>query len=396
MKILWISPKLPFPLTSGDKIRQYNLIKLLSRRYSIFLVSFLEREGDRRYIPELERYCTVRGIPLPPRAPLGKRVCMAVSSVKPFVSRRYFSREMAGAITEILNGNGFDIVQIEHEYLSFYLDLMRETPVRKILTMHNIESLLYRRHFERDRNVLRRAYWFGEWLKLRSYEREVLGKFDRIVVMSEQDKRLIGGGLDNINISVVPNGVDVGSYPVVEEDSNSLNLVFTGSLGYFPNEDAVLFFSGRILPLIRKEFPRVKFYVVGRDPTPRLKKLEADPDIVVTGPVDDVRPHMGRATVFVVPLRVGGGTRLMILEAMAMARPVVSTTIGAEGLDVTHGENILMADGPEEFARAVIRLLRDGDLRREMGRAGRKLVEKEYDWEICAGLMERVYQETRG
>jgi glycosyltransferase involved in cell wall biosynthesis len=231
------------------------------------------------------------------------------------------------------------------------------------------------------------------------FEEETIRRFEGVLAVSEADRetftRLYPGAAAH-PIHVVPTGVDTAFFapdsdaPEAASPAGSKTLIFTGSMDWLPNEDAMLFFCRDVLPLVRAEESDVKLSIVGRAPTPAVKRLAAEHGVTVTGRVDDVRPYMREAAVYIVPLRIGGGTRLKIFEAMAMAKAVVSTTVGAEGLPVTGGEHLLLADEPRGFARAVVRLLRDLEKRRSVEQAARQLVVAKYDWSVVAGDLEEA------
>jgi len=226
-------------------------------------------------------------------------------------------------------------------------------------------------------------------------ERDYLRRATHVLAVSEADQNLFARYLDPSRISVIPTGVDVDYFQPAPELEERNTLVFTGSMDWMPNEDGIFFFVEKVLPRIRAEVPEATLWVVGRRPSAKLLKLpNTVPGINVTGTVDDIRPFMGKASVYVVPLLVGGGTRLKIFEAMAMGKAVVSTSIGAEGLPVTNGENGILADQPEEFASQVVSLLRDQPRRLAMGQAARRLVEEKYSWNSVARELISVLREV--
>ena len=225
------------------------------------------------------------------------------------------------------------------------------------------------------------------------FERRALGRFDGVLAVSDADSasltRLYPEAV-RAPIHVVPTGVDTEFFKPTAPSALSRRLVFTGSMDWLPNEDAMLFFCREIFPSIRAEEPEVTLSIVGRAPTPAVARLAQDAGITVTGRVEDVRPHISESAVYVVPLRIGGGTRLKIFEAMAMGKAVVSTAVGAEGLPVRHGEHLLLADEPAAFATAVVRLLRDADARGRLESAARALVVEQYDWSAVADELDRA------
>jgi glycosyltransferase involved in cell wall biosynthesis len=232
-----------------------------------------------------------------------------------------------------------------------------------------------------------------QWRRMQTFEGRTLARFDRVLAVSDADRqtlhRLYPREL-TAPVSVIPTGVDTGYFEASEAPASSRHLVFTGSMDWIPNEDAMRFFCRDILPRIRAAEPDVTLSIVGRRPTHAVRQLGEQHGVEVTGSVDDVRPHLARAAVYIVPLRIGGGTRLKIFEAMAAGKAVVSTTIGAEGLPVSNGRHLAIADAPEEFAATVIRLLRTPTERRALAYAARSLMETRYDWSAVSASLEQA------
>jgi glycosyltransferase involved in cell wall biosynthesis len=256
-------------------------------------------------------------------------------------------------------------------------------PCATLLFQHNVEALIWQRHWQVARNPVTKAYLWDQWRKMRRFEAAECRRYDHVVAVSAADREIMERdyGLQG-RVSDVPTGVDTDFFrPVGDVPVESSSLVFTGSMDWLPNPDAIRYFAAEILPRIRSQVPEVSLTVVGRHPTPDLVELaRREPAIKLTGFVNDVRPYMERAAVYVVPLRIGGGTRLKVYEAMAMEKPIVSTTIGAEGLPVTDGEELLLADDPQHFADAVVALLRDPARARAIGRAGAERVRRDFGW----------------
>jgi glycosyltransferase involved in cell wall biosynthesis len=248
---------------------------------------------------------------------------------------------------------------------------------------HNVEYQIWQRLATLERRVARRTLLEVEWRKLRRCEAAVCAAADLTITVSEEDRRTLTDVAPDARIASVPTGVDATYFAPGGRREVPYRLVFTGSMDWYPNRDAVLYFSNTILPRIRARIPEVSFTVVGRNPGSHLASL-ARLGVTVTGTVPDVRPHIDEAALYVVPLRAGGGTRLKIFEALAMGKAVVSTTIGAEGLGVTSNRDIVLADDPDTFAHAVVSLLQDAPARRRLGRAGRALVESAYTWRHTA------------
>jgi glycosyltransferase involved in cell wall biosynthesis len=242
------------------------------------------------------------------------------------------------------------------------------------------------------------AYSLVQWQRLQRYERRACEVADRVVAVSETDAEALRRLVPGLEPTVVPNGVDMEFYtaPVAllpeGQGPGDRDLVFTAKMDFRPNVDAVLWFAHGVLPLIRKESPETRFWVVGKSPHPRLEPLADDPGVVLTGWVEDVRPYIAGAGVYVIPLRIGGGTRLKVLEAMAMGKAIVSTSLGCEGFDLVPDQELILADAPASFATEVVGLLRDPERRQRLGRAARRFAGARYDWRMIVPRLERVYR----
>jgi sugar transferase (PEP-CTERM/EpsH1 system associated) len=304
---------------------------------------------------------------------------------------KYRSRAFARRLRDLLAERIFDLIVCD--FLPPAIHLPGTLPCRAVIFTHNVESEIWRRHAEIQTGAIGRYLYERQHRRMLRFERQTLARFDGVLVVSEADRRTferLYPGAIRRPAHVVPTGVDTGYFRPAEPCSSpeSRSIVFTGSMDWLPNEDAMVLFCREMLPLIRRTVPDVTVSIVGRAPTPTVTALARQHGVIVTGRVDDVRPFVRDAAVYVVPLRIGGGTRLKIFEAMAMGKAVVSTAIGAEGLPVTDGEHLLLADEPRAFADAVVRLLGDVEQRRRLEVAARSLVLAHYDWSAVAGEME--------
>jgi glycosyltransferase involved in cell wall biosynthesis len=328
---------------------------------------------------------------------------MIVTS-KPDMALRLASDEYAHKLARCLAREAFDVVHVEGIEMAPYIDTVRRAGTRPLIVFddHNCEYLLQKRAFFTDLRIPARwpgaAYSFVQWLRLRRYEAQACRRADRVVAVSEADAAALHRLVSGVQVTVAPNGIDTRAYrpeiPNPKPQGQSCELVFTGTMDFRPNVDAVLWFAQEVLPRVRAQVPDVRFLAVGQRPHRRLDVLRGDPAVTMTGFVEDTRPYITDAAVYVVPLRMGGGTRFKILEAMAMGKPVVSTRLGAEGFPVTHGQELLLADEPEEFAAAVVLLLNSLESREALGRAGRAFVEEGYDWRAIVPLVEEVYESS--
>jgi glycosyltransferase involved in cell wall biosynthesis len=296
----------------------------------------------------------------------------------------------------VLSVRPYDIVQVEFPFLAdsrLAKAPKGAAPPRLVLDEHNIEFDLARQQAGKELGVVRRLYHAVEWRKVRREEEGIWTGFDGVAFCSAADEARAKALVPSIRSVVVPNAVDVEYFKPRPTDppTDARTVLFFGALDYFPNEDGLLHFVRETWPLIERIAPDARLKIVGQNPTPWVLACRA-PRIEVTGPVADLRPHIASAAVAIAPLRIGGGTRFKILEALAMARPVVSTSIGAEGIEARHGQHLLVADDPASFAAAVSRLLADAAFGSRLGREGRALVEVGYSWESAARTLERFYR----
>ncbi len=395
MRILFLTPQLPYPPRQGAALRNWGFISGLASRHEITVLSFHASGPSAAPIalPGVRQLETVE----PPTRTYRGRLRDLLTTHQPDMALRLASEQYARRLRELLEKQSFDVVHIGGIEMAPYLDILTEARPHPLIVFDdlNCEYLLQKRAFITDLRAPIRwpaaLYSLIQWQRLRVYEAQVCRRADRVLAVSEADAaklRELGPGL---KVAVVPNGVDTQAYLPVSVPSHPTELVFTGTMDFRPNVDAVLWFAAKVLPRIQAEIRDIHFVVVGQRPHRRLDVLRSNPAITLTGWVEDTRPYIARAAVYVAPLRIGGGTRLKLLEAMAMGKPVVATTLGAEGYPFTAGRELLLADTPADFASAVIELLRSPALRLDLGRAAREFVAQRYDWHAIVPLLEQVY-----
>jgi sugar transferase (PEP-CTERM/EpsH1 system associated) len=407
-RILILTPQLPsYPPTQGTTIRNYNLIKALAAtgRYDLLLLSFsdkLSQEGQAEaHLRELG--VRVELIPSPIRT-LQQRLWDTFTSALPDMGLRLAAAPMHHRLTDLLDAEPFDIVQVEGIEMAPYLWQVAQRPgahPKLLFDDHNAEYVLQRRAFETDIKKSRRwpgaVYSLIQWQKLRRYERRIVRTADAIIAVSEADAKAIQQLVPEANVTVVPNGVALDYYQEAEDYAPLKDrpaLVFTGKMDFRPNVDAILWFTSRVWPRLRAEMPQIHLYVVGKDPHPRLATIAREPGITITGFVPDIRPYIAGADVYIVPLRIGGGTRLKVLEALAMGKAIVSTTVGCEGIGLRSGQEALLADTPQDFAAAVLTLLTDKEQRQALAAAARQIAATHYDWQRIVPRLEALYADT--
>jgi glycosyltransferase involved in cell wall biosynthesis len=303
----------------------------------------------------------------------------------PYAVAKYRSKAYRRRVEALLATGRFDVVVCD--FLPPAVNLPRHLPCPSILFTHNVEAEIWRRHAATASNPVSRALLTQQWRRMLRFEAAALTRFDLVLAVSDTDRQTFARVYPDAlrsPIHVVKTGVDTAYFRPAPGAGRRAHLVFTGSMDWLPNEDGMVYFARDILPHVRTLEPEATLSIVGRAPTPAVQRLAQDARIEVTGRVDDVRPHMAEAAVYIVPLRIGGGTRLKIFEAMSMGKAVVSTAVGAEGLPVTPGQNIVIADEPARFAQAVVQLIRDTDTRRRLEASARQLVVERYDWSAVA------------
>jgi sugar transferase (PEP-CTERM/EpsH1 system associated) len=399
MRILFITDAVPYPIISGAPLRTYNLLRHLARQHQVYLAAFVKTPEQKEGVAHLQEFCqVVETVEMPADHALGRPVDglrYLIKGIPPDLRFNY-SGELAAQIRRLASTVDFDIVQIDHTHMGLYLEsLPPEMRKRAVWMVHDIDFSRYARLARVETKLVRK---FRLWLHsrmLRNWEPRFAERFKRCVTVSHEDRELLLAENPRLQVEVAPNGVDTIFFEPLPQPSRAPALIFVGNMDAISCVDAMIYFCRQIFPLIRCVLPNVEMWIVGIDPRPEVKALAGD-GIHVTGRVDDVRPYYDRSTVCVVPLRAGGGTRLKILEAMALGRPVVSTTIGCEGLEVITGMHLLIADSSEQFAEKTLRLLQDKCLQQSLTRHARQLVTDRYNWEVIATKLMRVYAEIAG
>lgn len=315
---------------------------------------------------------------------------LSLFSSKTYQYQHYYSTEMQSAISAQLDSNQFDLMVVEFSQMGYY-DITADIP--SYVDQHNVEYEIMQRTYETEQSPLRKLLARSEWKKYERDEIENCEKFTACLTTSARDAEILQQKSPNMQCHVVPNGVDSDFFTPDNRPIDENVILFTGTISYYPNTEGILWFYKNIWPLIKQKKPDAVFCIAGKSPPPEIESLsQADDKIVVTGAVDDMRDYYAKASVVIVPLRVGGGTRLKILEGMSMKKAIVSTTLGAEGIDYTEGKDILLRDTPQDFADAVVNTMNDPELREKLERGGRMLVEAQYDWKAVASKLCEVFE----
>lgn len=401
MRILLLTPQLPYPPHQGTSLRNYNLIAQLSQRHRVAVLSFIEPDQSLAHAGPLLETCEwVDTVAVPQRTP-GTRLWQMLTTARPDMAWRLWSPAYAGRLAQSLTESSFGVVQIEAIELAPYLPVITASRPRPLVVFddHNCEWLLQKRACLTDVRIPRRwpaaLYSLVQWQRLKGYEANTCRRVDRVVAASEADRRAINAVAPEVDVTIVPNGVALDEYVDYRGPLERNDLVFTGKMDFRPNVDAMLWFCDEVLPLIRRTHPRVTLAIVGQRPHARLTRLREAPGVTLTGWVPDVRPHIGGAAVYVAPLRVGGGTRLKLMQAMAMGSAIVATSLGAEGFPFEAGHHLLLADMAADYAAAVVSLLDDPQRRAQLGAAARRFVQAGYGWDQLVPRLEALYHADR-
>jgi len=393
MKILWISHLLSYPPKGGVMQRSFNMLRELCRYNDVDFLTFYQTahhvfpgnslENGKK---EISKLCNLMGVyPVPgDHSRLRKilNIMAGLTTKDPYMIWWLRNSSFLRAVHEASMKGNYDIFYFDTIALSQYLDALTKGKGATVLNHHNIESRLMHRRSKNEKSILKSLYFSMEGKKREKYERQLCPRFDHNIVVSQLDKdrfREINGDL---SCSVVPNGVDLKYFKPVGIEQKDNSIIFVGGLTFYPNIAAVRFILRYVWKPLKKKRPFLKFYIVGKFPPEDVRKAtESDPSIIVTGYVDDIRPLMEKAAVYVCPITDGGGTRLKILDALAMEKALVAHPVACEGIDVTDGIDVVLANSPEQFVESIDQLLGNPDRRKALGERGRLLIESKYSYE---------------
>ncbi len=385
MKILILDEEFPYPLNTGKRIRSFNILSRLAKKAEVHYLAYGDEASES--FAELKRFSmNPRTVDRQIQRKSGMifywKLLLNLFSKNPYIVSSHYSFEFQKSLNEAIRELRPDIIIAEWTpYTVFVSDI---DSIKKIMVAHNIESTIWQRYYENEKNFLKKQYIKEQWRKLLAFEKTSFEKADGVTAVSKIEAEEISSISGNKQVAVIENGVDLAYFVPQGKTGEKLNLVFTGSMDWRPNQDATTFFVESIFPLLRKHFPHITATFVGRNPTEEITVFGEIDGITITGTVDDVRPYIAEGSIYIVPLRIGGGSRLKILEALAMKKPIVSTTVGAEGLQTEDRKHLLLAETPQDFLDAIIELTKNQTLADSLGENGRKLVEEKYGWDAIS------------
>jgi glycosyltransferase involved in cell wall biosynthesis len=319
------------------------------------------------------------------------RLFLNLFSGYPYIVSSHYSSVFEKKLLEIIRDDRPDLIICEWTPYAVFVEKIRE--IKRLIVAHNVETQIWQRYYNNEKNPFKKWYIGVQKDKLERFERSAFRYVDAATAVSAVDEDAIHSLNHHLPVKVVDNGVDLEYFRAGDEPSSGCRLVFVGTMDWRPNQDAVRYFVSDIYPLVKKRIPEAEVVFVGRNPPDSISSLDGVEGVTVTGSVDDVRPYIQGSSVYIVPLRIGGGTRLKILDALAMKKAVVSTSVGAEGLEVSDSRDIMLADTPEQFADKIEQLIRNPEFACRLGENGRRLVEEHYDWDRLASKLERFLAE---
>ncbi len=391
MKILMLTPYLPYPLLSGGQIRTYNLLKNLSYKHDITLFSFIRKEEERKYIPELKKFCrTVKVFKRRPAWDLRNFILASLTSY-PFLVAIYLSKRLRTAVEAELASRQYDLIHAETFYV---MPNIPKTHIPRLLVEQTIEYLGYQTYAQQSKLLPLKPFLYYDVAKIKYWEKYYWQKATRLVTMSAEDRQFIQNlSGKKLHIDVVANGVDIDHFNQVKKAPTKNPIVlFVGNFKWLPNRDAAIFLARDIWPMIKAKIPNAKLWIVGANPTLEIEALGKINGVTVEGEIPDIRDAFKAASVLLAPVRNGRGTRYKILESMASETPVVGTHLSVEGLDIQPGKHALVSDDPRQLAKYTTQVLQDKKLHRRLSTSGKELITKKYEWKRISKTLDNIYR----
>ena len=392
MKILMITPYLPYPLVSGGQIRSYNLLKYLAEKHQITLVSFIRKEEEKKYIPQLGDFCKDVKVVLRRKAWSPVNILLSGFSYFPFLIAIYYSLEAKRIVSELLSEEDFDLIHAETFYV---MPIIPKTKVPIILVEQTVEFLVYAHFVQSTRFLPLKILLAYDVLKIKFWEKHFWQKAKMVIAMSEADKKVMKKEIPDLDVDVVPNGVDSDFFSKTSPKKSKIpTVLFVGNFKWLQNREAVEFLVSKIWPKILNKIPRTKLWVVGRNPTESVRKLAIKNKVIIDDKVNNIRDAYSKSDVLLAPIFGPGGTRFKILEAMSSGLPVVTTNTGIEGVPAKNGRDVVICDDPQSLAEAAIKLLTSENLSQQLSKNARELVNKNFSWFKISQTLDEVYREV--
>lgn len=394
MKILMLTPYLPYPLMSGGQTRSYNLIKNLSKKHEITLFSLIKDESEKEHIKELEKLCTKVRVFKRSKTPWTFRNILRTGfGSYPFLVIRNLSGEERRAVKEELSKEKYDLIHAETFYVMPHIP---STHIPILLVEQTVEYLVYKHYVEKQAKFWLRPLLRIDLLKIKFWEKYYWKQADRVVAMSESDRNTMRELLPGLDIDIVPNGIDIDHFSNKKvEKAKVPTILYVGNFTWLQNIEAVDALYSKVWPIIKNSIPNARLWIVGNNMTPKIKSMDQEKDIEITERIPDIRDAYKRANVLVTPIKGPGGTRLKILEAMASGLPVVTTSVGAEGLNIKDDKQAIIKDNYEVLGEEAVKVLTNKALAQRLGKEGQRFVEENYTWNVSSKILDDIYTKTR-
>ena len=392
MKILFIPKVFPHSRIVGGPIIVYNRIKYLSAGHEIHLLSFIKEE-QKKYIPTVKKFCKrLEVVSYPAKRGIFRNIFDFFFSPRPNYMLQEYSKELEKKVAEMVSAENYDVVISEFTMMAQYLYKNKFFPktTKKVMSVHECYTVARLKIMKKKPFSWEGLKAFLYYLRLRPYEFKMYADADLVLTLTPEGKEELLHYNPDLPVKVVPHGVDVDYFNPYARNPEKNAIMFLGNFGHMPNVDAVIYFYYDILPLLREKIPDIKFYIVGQKPPAEIRKMAEKDKVIVTGFVESVKPYFDKSMISVIPVRLGGGFRGKSLEAMASGVPVVSTSLGVEGVEGKNGEHFLLAETPHEFADKIHLLLTDEELHQKLSKNGRKLMIEKYSWQVGVKKLEKI------
>lgn len=397
-KILFLTTEIPYPLDSGGKIRTYNIIKGIRKYFEIDLVCFIEDEKEKVENSELVHLCNeIKIVKKTFTNDKNKKVLLfniIKSAIKftPFIVEKFVDKNYINIVKKLQEQGEYEAVIIDHLQIASYKKYVSSKNI--ILSQHNCENLILKRRYEKEVNIIKKLYFKMEYLKTLKYERNTCLNMSKVIVLSEEDKEaIINTKYDGSNMDIVPISIE-SEYLKLNHINSVKNILFMGTMSWYPNEQGILWFIENVWDDLIKIYPNIKLYIVGKNPSESIKKYECN-NIVITGYVEDVNKYIEECDICIVPLFIGGGMRVKILECMAKGIPCISTTIGAEGIKYNNYSDIIIANDSDGFIKSIKLLSEDSNLKIDISRNAKKNVEINYSIDMIGSKVKNIINEVK-
>ncbi len=396
MKILMLTPYLPYPLHSGGQIRSYNLLKNLSKKHQITLFSFIRSKEERKHVNKLKKFCNK--VEVFQRRPAWdpRNIILAAFTPYPFLVAIYLSFSVRKAIRRELESGSYDLIHAETFYV---MPNLPATTMPTLLVEQTIEYLVYQRFVEDFKLWFLKPFLYFDVYKIKLWEKFFWRRATSLAAMSDADRLMMQRSVKRPNVTVVANGVDINFFAkskTAPAKATKPLVLFVGNFKWLPNKDAAVFLTHQVWPLIEAKLPEARLWIVGRNPTTEIVKLSENPKIKVTGDIDDIRKAFSKAQVLLAPIRNGRGTKYKVLEAMAAKTPVVTTKLGIEGIDAVNGQSVLIAESPQALADQAIAVLTERNLAKKLADNAKQLIIRKYSWGAISKRLDKIYQTLGG